>query len=88
MYDGRREGSKVSRRGFLALGCCAAGLGAAGAGAARAQGGTAVRGAVVVFAFSVFGHPSPVFASWQCPDGAPPPLPPGAAPPALRAVSS
>ena len=49
--DGRREDSKVSRRGFLALGCCTAGLGtAAGAGTARAQGGTAGRGAVDVHA--------------------------------------
>ena len=46
-----RERSKVSRRGFLAMGCCAAGLGvAAGSGAARAQGAQAGRGAVDVHA--------------------------------------
>ena len=40
-----RERSKVSRRGFLAMGCCAAGLGVtAGSGTARAQGQTAGRG--------------------------------------------
>src|SRR6187402_2893220 len=46
-----RERSKVSRRGFLAMGCCAAGLGvAAGSGSARAQGAQAGRGAVDVHA--------------------------------------
>jgi len=46
-----RERSKVSRRGFLAMGCCAAGLGVtAGSGTARAQGQTAGRGAVDVHA--------------------------------------
>jgi len=46
-----RERSKVSRRGFLAMGCCAAGLGAGvGSGTARAQAQTAGRGAVDVHA--------------------------------------
>ncbi|NOT26939.1 MAG: hypothetical protein HOP16_12640, partial [Acidobacteria bacterium] len=51
MDDGRREDSKVSRRGFLAFGCCAAGMaGVARAGAASAQAPAAARGAVDVHA--------------------------------------
>jgi aminocarboxymuconate-semialdehyde decarboxylase len=51
MDDGSREGSKVSRRKFLAFGCCAAGLaGATRAGAANAQAPASARGAVDVHA--------------------------------------